>query len=682
MGLIVGSVLIVFQFFLGNYLLNWLDRRRHFSSEERCAAAGPVGLTATGYTLLTLLLLTQSWSVTIWVYSIAGMMLAVGILYRAKTSLNHYSEWFQNLTSFFARTIRQRGHWCLIGFLFLFCGLATTLLTRNGQGILVVNGSQALNDIAYHLNMVGRLGTNPFHLEHPVLSGTRLNYPFVINLLTAFFQRAGLPFLVAWYLPVLMYGGSIVFLLYCLGKRLFGNQATAVCLVAIVLFGGGLGFYSYLFELGSTAINGGIDQLWEGMVHYPEAITPYWQDTFETTQSSHPDYFWLTPAYIFFSMQRPFAGGFAITIILILGLLDYSGTKDVWRWFFLWALLPLLHTHTFISVSIIGGTWFLFDWKNVWQWVKGTGLSSVFLLPQVWYLMPHTIKQGQVQSFLKPWVGWMYCSHQVHWFYCDLNTVEMGTGILWFWSINFGFLFWAWVTSLLIYCLWNDSFSFRCHIIPFMVASLVLFLLPNLIKFQPWIFDNNKLLFYWWFFAGIVILLVVNQIPMQGSTKNFCLVILTLVLSLSGFIEIGYRIKNHLFKPAIPLYSTEDRTMARWIRRNTRSDARFLTGTDAKQYIPMLTGRSIYLGFRGWLWSQGKSHLGSNRRRTIRRYLLMDSSAGVCDDGLDYLLWNQNFRESYSVERIEELPSSLTLRYETPNKGAGQGQQKLFELEC
>jgi hypothetical protein len=268
-------------------------------------------------------------------------------------------------------------------------------------------------------------------------------------------------------------------------------------------------------------------------------------------------------------------------------------------------MIPFLHTHTFVAVSIILAFWFFHDVKNWFSWVKGGILGGVLALPQVIWLMPKELG-SENSPFFKPWFGWMTCTHRSSWYACDPGVQGVDSSALWFWTKNFGFVFWVWVIAIFaFFILRSKRQDYYSKVKPFLLPSLVLFILPNVLLFQPWEFDNNKVLYYWWIFASIISMLLF-QTFFNRQIVSFIFITFIALSMYSGMIDVLARVSN--FKENHHgYYGPKEVEVAEWIRENTEPNARFLTGDSPSQFIPMLTGRPIYLGFTGWLWTQGKN---------------------------------------------------------------------------
>jgi len=196
------------------------------------------------------LIASNSWSVTLiivrFIHGIVGSIFALEAYPR-----NNINKVFSTnivLKQFNFRFLRNSLFWGLCALIVLYGGVlfGTVLLDEQGFHSIVGMG---WGDTAFHLNMIGRLKyADPFWLENVVISGQRLTYPFMVNLLSALYERLGFSKIVAWYIPISLCSISFFFLLCSLLKRLMFNNKSIIAVILIVFFGGGLGFYGF-FEI-------------------------------------------------------------------------------------------------------------------------------------------------------------------------------------------------------------------------------------------------------------------------------------------------------------------------------------------------------------------------------------------------------------------------------------------------
>jgi len=203
------------------------------------------------------------------------------------------------------------------------------------------------------------------------------------------------------------------------------------------------------------------------------------------------------------------------------------------------------------------------------------------------------------------------CTHNNNWFSCDQGVAGVDTNPFWFWII---------AVNIFFFLSGKNGEEYSSKIKPFIVPSLLLFIIPNIFLFQPWEFDNNKILFYWWIFSLICTISLFQHFYKRLSIIPYVFILFVFLANFSGMIDILSRI-YHFRGNYYGYYGLKGIEGAKWIQENTSPNARFLTSNNPNQFIPMLTGRPIYIGYSGWLWSQGKGYLMHLRQDIARSYL-------------------------------------------------------------
>jgi hypothetical protein len=99
--------------------------------------------------------------------------------------------------------------------------------------------------------------------------------------------------------------------------------------------------------------------------------------------------------------------------------------------------------------------------------------------------------------------------------------------IAWFWFKNTGLFIPLLVIALLAPARWVGS-GLRRFVLPFLLA----FIVPNLFRIAPRIWDNNKVLIYWYVAAAPLVALVLARLWRRGPAAR--LAVLGLFASLTG----------------------------------------------------------------------------------------------------------------------------------------------------
>jgi hypothetical protein len=657
---IFAVLIFTLQFPLGYLLTSCIDNEKRLTEVERCFSTIIIGPTVSCFLLLLLLLILGSWNAAIFfIWALLTATLLIGI---NKISLNRPE--FNKITQLDFSILTSINFWIILVLFLMYAGIlfGGFLLTDEGFPSVI---SLGWGDTSYHLSIVGRLRvSDPFVLENPIASGIDLNYTFMINLLTAFYQRIGFSLFYAWHLSNAIYGVSFFFLLYLFGKRILRSNVLSASLVAIVFFGGGIGFLLYFSDLGLAWAQGGIDLFADTIFNPPNEYT-YLHNRYADKSSQlgvFHNIHWIVPAISFLSHQRTFLPGLALATVLMIGIISYRGNRQIWKWGIVLGMIPLFHTHSFIASCIILACWFLFDLRNYSAWLLGGFIGIVMSIPQILYLMPSEFSDEF--SFLRPWLGWMMCTHHNDWYECDKNVRGIDTNILWFWTKNFGIVFWSWFITVLLFLLYKIRTNFK-SIIPhstIIIPSILLFVIPNLVLFQPWEFDNNKILYYWWILASICTIMLAKNL---FSNRKVAIIAFTLIMVLSifsGFVDVLSRVskikQNHY-----GYYDSNDVKIAEWINKNTIPNARFLGGDFADQYIPMLTGRSIYLGYPGWLWPRGVKALTDYRKSEAINFLSSGNPEQMCREQISYILWDRRLLSTYPAADKQKVLTSAKVVY-------------------
>jgi hypothetical protein len=147
-------------------------------------------------------------------------------------------------------------------------------------------------------------------------------------------------------------------------------------------------------------------------------------------------------------------------------------------------------------------------------------------------------------------------------------------------------------------------------------AGLLLFLIANIWRFAAWEWDNTKIFVYWLLFT--LPLVASATVALWHKSKfYFRSVILAVVIFhlLSGSIDVF-----RLTLPNVPSWPEWDRTaiaMAESIRTHTaRNDVILIAPYHNSPAA--LSGRPVYLGFPGHVWTHGGDHTA--REESIRLF--------------------------------------------------------------
>ncbi len=214
--------------------------------------------------------------------------------------------------------------------------------------------------------------------------------------------------------------------------------------------------------------------------------------------------------------------------------------------------------------------------------------------------------------------------------------------ILWFWFINTGLF----IPLSAIAAAWTlrartDARALLLFTLPF----LAWFIVPNVVKLAPWVWDNIKVLFYWYVgFVPLVALLIAHWL--RGDTvRRTAGVIAVLALTLAGGLDIwraasGQTVYGEFDKDAVAL--------AEQVRAETSPRSRLLAAPIWNATV-FLTGRPTLLGYTGHVWSRGLPY--ADREAAIARIYAgePDADALLAHYEIEYIVVGPIERGSLSV---------------------------------
>ncbi len=496
-----------------------------------------------------------------------------------------------------------------------------------------------LGDLPFHLQVTSSFayGQN-FPPEDPTYAGTGFAYPYLSDFGAAMFVALGASLREAFLIGNLLVGLALVGLIHRFTRVLTSDRLAAWIAPFLVLLSGGFGWIfllqdSRIGEHGLLAQLGALSRDYtitgDGPLRWGNAIT-----TLLVTQRSL--LFGLPIALIVFVLlwklvhtERPGRtwtdlGSNSTRLGLAAGLLTGS--------------LPLVHAHSFVVV--LGTAFFLGLLFRQWRegrwvaWSIYVVAALVVALPQIWWSTHDSI--ANAGTFFGFEFGWDHREHN----------------IAWFWLLNTG----PFIPLAALSAFWpvRPPIASRSLLL-FTAAFVAWFLVPNVMKLAPWVWDNIKVLFYW--FVGFVplVALLVARLFQSGPGWRLVGAGALVALTLAGGIDV-FRVLSGQTE-----YQEFDRdgiAVAAIIRDETPAQALIL---HAPTYNPpvFLTGRRSLLGYTGYIWAHGLPY--ADREADIRRIYAGEAGADQLLDryGIDYILVSPIERNSMPVNDafLDQFPT-------------------------
>jgi hypothetical protein len=426
-------------------------------------------------------------------------------------------------------------------------------------------------DAAYHSALVTSFsqGVN-YPPTYPFMAGQPLRYTFLIDFYSAMLDRLGLGLQWSIILPGMLLLASLLALLYFLGTRLTGRKAGGMISVVLVVLSGGLGFVFMVKDWLSAGVS-----LPDFLTsHYLNYTTLYELDLVFTN---------FTDVIL---TERTALTGFTVGMLIM--LLFYrilvekreKGKDPLMVMLFagvLAGLLPMFHMYSYACIMMAAGFFFVMDVAGkpakvpLKGWLFFMMPAILLALPQLAWLLAHV-----GESFLHVNLGWM---------------ADSVTDIPWFWIKNMGFELLLLAAGLFV--VGKDKLKFY---MPF----AFIFVIANVIIFQPWDYDNHNFFSFWLLASAPLMAAALLRLGDLRHCGKPLFAVLLILAVLTGACLAFFM----LARPYV-VFTKDSVQVADWIKENTPPDAVFLTGDVHNHPVTCLAGRKSFLGYLGWMYTHG-----------------------------------------------------------------------------
>lgn len=672
---------VILESLFGLSIFHYLDSENKFSLPEYILSAVATGVILGSFIILVLALVTGSLNIAIILFCIIALTSVIYHISVIKKIYKSSDSAIRKIKSW--RDIIKPWVIILLIIFYIYYSLVSSVLFRDEGGNLK-SALVGWGDTALHVSLIQRFATaDPFLLEHPLMGGANLTYPFLVDFISGIYLKFNPDIVKVFVLPLYLLGFIWIVLLFCVADRVLKSKLLATFVLLLIMFGSGFGFTVLYKDLKISYAESGLQGIQSTLKSPPHEYTHLNDRTggIPDEKVTKDNIVWIVPLISFFAHQRSFTLGLTIFVLILLGIYHYGFHKNFWRYGVFVGILPFSHGHTLLAVFLIMAVLFWYHVRNWKSWIMFAFIAGVMALPQMDYFQRSSSLVG-LSSF-KPYFGWMTCDHSSSWLLCEVSA-STDTNAFIFWSKNFGLIFLLWALILvganLIY-LWSpyrnyvkEKFHFK-----FIFASLLIFAASNLLLFQPWSFDNNKVLFYWWLLAIIFVIMPMLKILWEEHFLGKYLVIITIIFSIiSGSVDTYARIT----RPKNEGYygytdgSKENQEIGEWIKKNTRPNDLFLANPGIDEVPVFLAGRPIYLAFEGWLWSEGLDY--SKNRDNIQKILLGNLDI-ACEQNIKYILYDIGLKNTFPSLNEKELLSKTIVVYDAKST---YSNAKILEVKC
>ena len=428
------------------------------------------------------------------------------------------------------------------------------------DGGLAAGHLSTWSDGSAHLAYAGRFsGGGVVPIDSPIAAGEVARYHLLADFFGAQVSLLGIPLPSALAITSGFLALAVPAVLYLCGLRLTDSRAAALLGTVLFCGGGGTGFIAFFGDLA----DGG----WSTLVHLPRE---YARDP-----ASH---LWMdNPTLSYLYAQRNGLLGLPLGLLVITMVWESvrGRSRSLLAAGVLVGLLPLANGFAFlICVAVVGAWALLYDREQ--QWWRFFGPAVALGGPVAWWLQP-------AESSVRVLVGWM--------------APDGVTGWVWFWAINLG----VFIPLLVVAMVWRDTL--RSGFVWWFAPFWLLWLVPNLVAFHPWEWNNTKYFAFWQMVGAFLVAAVLVRVARTGWPGAVVAALLTVSLTLAGALDL-YRATDSTVT-LIPWASADGLATAKWMREVLPGGTVVVTAPVNYNPVTSLSGLRVLSGYPGWNFDIG-----------------------------------------------------------------------------
>lgn len=425
-------------------------------------------------------------------------------------------------------------------------------------------------DWAAHIIYAGVFAFRPVSMwldPHPLHINSPFTYPFIADAISGVLMRWGVDVVSAFVYPSLF--TSLFFLLVIYGFYYFFSKKASVAFVALSVFllNGGVGFWWWLKDFFA-------EPSFEKIAYPPLEYTHLVGQPIE----------WISIVTSEMIPQRSFLLGFPIVVLVVLRLYSWftRGFSKV-KWQHLVGLgllsgsLLFIHAHSFIVLFLLCAVLGLLSLKNWKQWLIYGAATGAIALPIFFWL--HAENAGGFFSLLPGWLA---------------NPKEKNVNLIYFWWLNYGLFL-----PVALY----GTIRHRWYKNPLVMMGWLLFIMANIVKFQPWPWDNTKIFTWAHLFLVLPVMSVLQDLWKKHVVIKVAVIFLFFVLTFSSWLDV-WRF-TRVDKNSYQMWSYYDLEIADAFNQLAEPGDRVLTGQNHNSWVAAHTEGQVLFGFPGWLWTYG-----------------------------------------------------------------------------
>ncbi|CAN5589562.1 hypothetical protein BH10ACT1_BH10ACT1_15030 [soil metagenome] len=430
---------------------------------------------------------------------------------------------------------------------------------RTGDGGLAAGHLSTWADGSAHLAYAGRFVTGGHvPIDSPIAAGEPARYHLLADLFGAQVSLLGvsLPSALAVTSGFLALFVPAVF--YVCGVRLTGSRHAALLGVVIFCAGGSFGFVHLFQDIG--------DQGFTILRHLP-------RDYSRDPDSS----LWMdNPSLSYLHAQRNGLFGLPLglaALTLVRTALEERRPNALVAAGVLVGALPLANGFAFTICVALVLAWAVLDRQHAW-----------------WrFFLPALVVGGPAALWLQP------PKSSVRWFPGWMSSGGLD-GWAWFWFRNLG----PFLILLVIACLWSGTVrkGFARAFLP----AWLLWVVPNLVAFHPWEWNNTKYFAFWQLLGSFLVGALLVRVARTGWLGKGTVAAALVLLCLSGVADLSRATDR---RSAIGWASADGLRVSAWIRDEVPADDIVAVAPSNYEPVVSLSGHRAVSGFAGWTFDLG-----------------------------------------------------------------------------
>ncbi len=485
-------------------------------------------------------------------------------------------------------------------------------------------------DLPFHLSVITSfVFGNNFPPEDPTFAGVKFTYPFITDFVSAIFVRCGANLRESMFIENFIVAFSLVALIHRWAWVLLRDRLAAILTPLLVLLNGGFGWVLLWTRANKSEF---------GLMGLLTDLPPSFTIIPETTWR------WGNAISTLLIPQRGILLGLALAVIVFtqwwlasepesdnqqetdLGQdsskqskrakksksipvvtsqnLRGSSIRRMLAAGFVAGLVPLVHAHTFVVLMTMGACIALFSIATIrrsWRDWFIFFLVALIALPQMWW----STHGSAVDS--KEFFDW-----QFGWDRGKENP-------LWFWFKNTGLF----IPLIVAAILWRGKdYLVPKRLLFFYLPFLLCFIVPNVIKMAPWVWDNIKVLYYWWLASTPLVALLLARLWREGSWRRAVAAVLFIAVTLAGALDVAaIAFRQNKYQ----VFDRNGIEFAELIKQRTDPRSTIIHAPVHNDPV-FLTGRRSLMGYPGHIWTHGLKF--AERENEIKRIYAGAPDAG------------------------------------------------------